>query len=162
MSARRYRSAIACESCRRRKVRCSLTVTGVPCIGCAQDHTDCVVDPKRSQTMSRTRRRLQSPGHSGDTGSGRSGRQLSPAQLQPSDHDHRANVPPVNHQSPASSGLQNEERSGMEIAAAALGKPERVGQVPYYTGNQVPLLLTPTPEMHKLTLLSFPKETRRD
>lgn len=93
--------------------------------------------------MSRTRRRLQSPVHSGDTGPGRSGHQLSPAQPQPSDHDHRASAPPVNHQSPASSGLQNEERSGMEIASAALGKPERVGQVPYYTGNQVPLLLTP-------------------
>ena len=140
MSARRYRSAVACESCRRRKVRCSLTVTGVPCIGCAQDKTDCVVDPKRSQTMSRaTRRRLQSPDHdhSGDTNASR---QLSsPAQPQPQHADDRANAP-VNHQSPASCGLQNEERSGIEIASAALGRPERVGQVPYYTGSQVPLL----------------------
>ena len=159
MSTRRYRSAIACESCRRRKVRCSLTVTGVPCIGCAQDHTDCVVDPKRSQTMSRARRRLQSPVHSGNTGS--SGHQLSPAQPQPSDPDHRANAPPVNHQSPASSGLQNEERSGMEIASAALGKPERVGQVPYYTGTQF-LSSSFTSENAYTDTTAIPKETRRD
>ena len=165
MSARRYRSAIACESCRRRKVRCSLTVTGVPCIGCAQDHTDCVVDPKRSQTMNRTRRRLQSADHSADTGSGRSGGQVSPAQPQPSDHDHdhRANAHPVSHhQSPTSSGLQNEERSGMEIASAALGKPERVGQVPYYTGSRFLSYLHLLRKMHELTPLPFTKETRRD
>lgn len=43
MATRRYRSSVACESCRRRKVRCSVTVTGVPCAGCIQDGSTCTV-----------------------------------------------------------------------------------------------------------------------
>ena len=31
--------------------------------------------------------------------------------------------------------IEDEERNGDEIAAAALGQPRRVGQVPFYTGN---------------------------
>lgn len=31
--------------------------------------------------------------------------------------------------------IQDEERNGIEIAAAILGKPERAGQVPFYTSN---------------------------
>lgn len=34
-----------------------------------------------------------------------------------------------------SDGIQDEERNGIEIAAAALGQPEGVGQVPFYTGT---------------------------
>ena len=32
--------------------------------------------------------------------------------------------------------IEDEERNGLEIAAAAIGQPQRVGQVPFYTGNQ--------------------------
>jgi hypothetical protein len=32
--------------------------------------------------------------------------------------------------------IEDEERNGLEIAAAALGQPQRVGQVPFYTGNE--------------------------
>lgn len=35
----------------------------------------------------------------------------------------------------ASDRIQDEERNGLEIAAAALGQPEGVGQVPFYTGT---------------------------
>ena len=31
--------------------------------------------------------------------------------------------------------IEDEERNGDEIAAAALGQPRRVGEVPFYTGN---------------------------
>lgn len=36
----------------------------------------------------------------------------------------------------ASDRIQDEERNGLEIAAAALGQPEGVGQVPFYTGTR--------------------------
>lgn len=35
--------------------------------------------------------------------------------------------------------IQDEERNGIEIAAAILGKPERAGQVPFYTSDQIGL-----------------------
>ncbi|RFU24442.1 hypothetical protein B7463_g11893, partial [Scytalidium lignicola] len=44
---RRFRSAVACQGCRQRKIRCSVTVTGVPCIVCSQDGTECIV-PQRA------------------------------------------------------------------------------------------------------------------
>lgn len=43
MSTRRSRASVACEKCRQRKVRCSITLTGVPCISCTQDGSICTV-----------------------------------------------------------------------------------------------------------------------
>jgi hypothetical protein len=40
---RRHRSTVACQNCRRRKVRCSVTVTGIPCSNCIQDRTTCTI-----------------------------------------------------------------------------------------------------------------------
>lgn len=42
--------------------------------------------------------------------------------------------------------MADEERNGLEIASAALGQPESVGEVPFYTGIETnrPLLLTGT------------------
>ena len=37
---------------------------------------------------------------------------------------------------PELSNIEDEERNGIEIAAAALGRPQRIGQEPFYTGNQ--------------------------
>ena len=34
--------------------------------------------------------------------------------------------------------IEEEERSGLEIASAALGQPERTGEVPFYTGRELP------------------------
>lgn len=36
--------------------------------------------------------------------------------------------------------IEEEERSGLEIASAALGQPERTGEVPFYTGKPLPSL----------------------
>jgi hypothetical protein len=47
MSSRRNRSAVACQACRRRKVRCTVTVTGIPCINCSQDGMECTVAQRR-------------------------------------------------------------------------------------------------------------------
>lgn len=38
--------------------------------------------------------------------------------------------------------IQDEERNGLEIAAAALGNPGRAGQVPFYTGKDFLLIAT--------------------
>ncbi|KAH8695414.1 fungal-specific transcription factor domain-containing protein [Talaromyces proteolyticus] len=46
----RYRSAVACQNCRRRKVRCTITVTGIPCVGCTQDRAECIVSKRRVRT----------------------------------------------------------------------------------------------------------------
>jgi hypothetical protein len=35
---------------------------------------------------------------------------------------------------PGLSNIEDEERNGLDIAAAALGQPRRVGEVPFYTG----------------------------
>lgn len=44
MTPQRYRrSAVACQNCRERKVRCSVSVTGIPCAGCTQDRAECIV-----------------------------------------------------------------------------------------------------------------------
>lgn len=32
---------------------------------------------------------------------------------------------------------EDEERNGLEIASAALGRPEKVGEVPFYAGKQM-------------------------
>lgn len=31
---------------------------------------------------------------------------------------------------------EDEERNGLEIASAALGRPEKIGEVPFYAGKQ--------------------------
>lgn len=49
MSARRSRSAVACERCRGRKVRCSVMLTGTPCVSCTQDGNICTVRQVRAK-----------------------------------------------------------------------------------------------------------------
>lgn len=36
--------------------------------------------------------------------------------------------------------IEDEERFGLEIASAALGKPERAGEVPFYAGTENDIL----------------------
>lgn len=36
---------------------------------------------------------------------------------------------------PGLSNIEDEERNGLDIAAAALGQPRRIGEVPFYTGK---------------------------
>lgn len=44
------RSAVACQRCQTRKVRCSVTTTGHPCANCRLDGTQCEVFPRKRHT----------------------------------------------------------------------------------------------------------------
>ncbi|KAK6371561.1 hypothetical protein LTS17_008812 [Exophiala oligosperma] len=47
------RSAVACQRCKARKVRCSVTATGHPCTNCTQDDTRCEVLPRKKHARDR-------------------------------------------------------------------------------------------------------------
>ncbi|PYI32697.1 hypothetical protein BP00DRAFT_340861 [Aspergillus indologenus CBS 114.80] len=154
MSARRYRSTVACHSCRQRKVRCSINVTGVPCIRCAQDHAECVVDPLPAESARTSRRnasarhRLRAATSSPSVRGALTERNVlrpprTPAFQRPPSES------PVPAPAPATSAserysIQDEERNGLEIAEAALGNPEQAGQVPFYTGDKTGITSTLT------------------
>ncbi|GKZ19776.1 hypothetical protein AbraIFM66951_010807 [Aspergillus brasiliensis] len=140
---RHQRSTIACETCRLRKVRCSLNITGVPCIGCAQDNTQCVVDPKRQERLRRSRatkaQHPHTPSNTVPAGLSRPDRPQgisSPASnyAQGPVNRYKANVTPGREASLLPNDAESEERYGLEIAAAALGQPQRAGGVPFYSG----------------------------
>ncbi|KAL5044010.1 hypothetical protein BDW71DRAFT_209616 [Aspergillus fruticulosus] len=144
MSARRYRSTVACHSCRSRKVRCSVNVTGIPCIRCAQDRAECVVNPRNetSRASRRTgpvRQRLRaatsSPPNRVET---YAGNETSAFQRRTTDSP----AQPITSRSASQHDIQDEERNGLEIAAAALGDPERAGRVPFYTGDKTGITST--------------------
>ncbi|RAL05303.1 Zn(II)2Cys6 transcription factor [Aspergillus ibericus CBS 121593] len=145
MSARRYRSTVACHSCRQRKVRCSLNVTGVPCIRCAQDHADCVVDARNERVRNSRRhvptRQRPSPSNSPSNRVGvypGGGNIVHPSPRTETMTGSR------NSESGERFTIQDEERNGLEIAEAALGNPERAGQVPFYTGDKTGITSTLT------------------
>ncbi|KAJ5923335.1 fungal-specific transcription factor domain-containing protein [Penicillium verhagenii] len=147
---RRPRSTVACEACRQRKVRCSLTVTGVPCAGCTQDGVGCIVN-------ARERKGTKQIGHSTPRRPGHSGPNVStftvgtaPVTTTPCP----SNEPSTTHPgfprvdtnvetstrvgTPSDFDMNNmadEEHNGLEIASAALGQPASVGEVPFYTGK---------------------------
>ncbi|KAL4979726.1 fungal-specific transcription factor domain-containing protein [Aspergillus desertorum] len=144
MSARRYRSTVACHSCRSRKVRCSVNVTGIPCIRCAQDHAVCVVKTANETSRSsrcngpvrqRSRAATSSPPSRVETYTGN-----EPSAFQGRTADPPAQ--PVTSRSASQHDIQDEERNGLEIAAAALGDPERAGCVPFYTGDKTGITST--------------------
>ncbi|KAE8378348.1 C6 transcription factor [Aspergillus bertholletiae] len=151
MSARRHRSAVACQHCRQRKVRCSFTVTGIPCIGCMQDGTECIIPQGKAQTP-RTRRVEPHMPQNGPETSARvveesTRRSLPPRPSAPADAFTIApttrigrpkSVGGVNDTdiSPEETRSLDEERTGAEIATAALGRNKRAaGQAPFYTGE---------------------------
>ncbi|OJJ32923.1 hypothetical protein ASPWEDRAFT_42951 [Aspergillus wentii DTO 134E9] len=142
MSSRRHRSTVACQHCRRRKVRCSLMVTGVPCIGCTQDGQECVIPPaKAPQRVSRIASPQPSP-------SLPAGQALHPS---PSEDFRNAPQPVEVHAYPSAvnsmSQLETtdnclrpeEERTGAEIANTVLGRSRANSrgndQAPFYTGD---------------------------
>ncbi|KAF3391515.1 hypothetical protein F1880_007907 [Penicillium rolfsii] len=140
---RRHRSAVACQGCRQRKVRCSITVTGVPCVGCVQDGSECVVDAKKAKIAqqinhpvatraSRSISRAQDsnnmpPNASSDPPSAVASRMGSELSTSRSIGTGEASLP---------DNPEDEERNGLEIASAALGMPEKIGEVPFYAGGQ--------------------------
>ncbi|KAJ6139441.1 hypothetical protein N7471_005927 [Penicillium samsonianum] len=143
MSTRRYRSAAACQNCRQRKVRCSVTVTGIPCIGCTQDGRECTVPPTKTQTIRerhsrRTASVIGSPPNADSSG-------LIPQSSLPdafqnaphshnTDHHELAGMRSVSNP-PDFSRRQEEEETGVEIATKVLGKNSRAGEAPFYTGD---------------------------
>ncbi|OGM49319.1 hypothetical protein ABOM_003589 [Aspergillus bombycis] len=56
-STRRSRRApLACQHCRRRKVRCNLAIEGAPCVNCRLDGFACVLPPRRLPQCLKPRR----------------------------------------------------------------------------------------------------------
>ncbi|KAI1062947.1 hypothetical protein LB507_005561 [Fusarium sp. FIESC RH6] len=49
-SRSRKRAAAACHACHARKVRCSISQTGVPCTNCSLDNVDCQARPRQPQS----------------------------------------------------------------------------------------------------------------
>ncbi|EEH35268.1 hypothetical protein PAAG_06315 [Paracoccidioides lutzii Pb01] len=54
----RKRSAKACQSCRSRKVRCSVSDHGVPCYNCKLDDVKCIVPERKRPTRTTKRQRF--------------------------------------------------------------------------------------------------------
>ncbi|KAL4998757.1 fungal-specific transcription factor domain-containing protein [Aspergillus recurvatus] len=144
MSARRYRSTVACHSCRSRKVRCSVNVTGIPCIRCSQDRAECVVDTgnvtsrasrRNGSVKQRLRAATSSPPNRIET---YTRNETSASQRRTTDSP----AQPITSRSASQHDIQDEERNGLEIAAAALGDPGRAGRVPFYTGDKTGITST--------------------
>ncbi|KAJ5630005.1 hypothetical protein N7528_003662 [Penicillium herquei] len=194
---RTHRSSVACQACRQRKVRCSLSMTGNPCIGCAQDQAECIVIPKQRKKAQRppaqnVRRRNQTSVEAQDGSPGRNAITALPIERDPNlrpgfpaiqggidgagaipleaasaseGSQHVEAVPRVHPQSgfagsdrvetaaasldqshafsgnstvqpPNDGNYQNEEQTGMDLALAALGQSQNIGQVPFYRGDQ--------------------------
>ncbi|KAL6897484.1 fungal-specific transcription factor domain-containing protein [Trichoderma evansii] len=153
---RRHRSAFACQNCRRRKVRCSVSVTGIPCVGCTQDSIDCIVH----QTQGLKRQQPKEPFGHHDSFRGpvelelgltaaesrRTLQSLSPASVEqgfsattsyssPSDGGKRAGEARSSHSGTEIRGNQDEQRTGTEISSAALGQNNQAASAPFYTGE---------------------------
>ncbi|KAK2774716.1 hypothetical protein FQN53_003523 [Emmonsiellopsis sp. PD_33] len=147
MSTRRYRSAVACHKCRRRKVRCSVTVTGVPCTSCAQDGSQCIISQGAGRMPFQNRPVAPYPPLPQDLEVvGSSDRPITPSassvdvlpsRLSPNAR-HRESSQRLEMSDDASSSRdQNlvEERTGAEIATAAFGQSTKAGNMPFYTGE---------------------------
>ncbi|KAF9895115.1 hypothetical protein FE257_000017 [Aspergillus nanangensis] len=162
MSGRRYRSTIACQNCRQRKVRCTVTVTGIPCIGCSQDGSECILQRRRGlrnsdQSLLFVGRPRGSPIPDGDS------RLVQSSPVTPNMPAHLAMQSPEARLSeipqPTNTGRINDtqslpgsnrdrewELSGATIANASL-QPQ--GQRPFYTGDHTgftPVLDVMAPE----------------
>ncbi|KKP07879.1 hypothetical protein THAR02_00087 [Trichoderma harzianum] len=157
---RSYRCAVACQACRQRKVRCSLAVTGKPCIGCTQDRAECIVIPKQPR---KTKRAYLQANRRCDTGSMRGSDAIN---YPSSDHESNLSVssapvgdtreggvcnevdvdtPSLEQSQKARAttvrnedegDIENEEQNGVEIVTAAFGQSRGNGQVPFYSGSQ--------------------------
>jgi hypothetical protein len=58
---RTRRAVVACMNCRRRKIRCDVTLNGVPCTNCQLDNNRCViVNPRRQHRITHAERPEQS------------------------------------------------------------------------------------------------------
>ncbi|KAJ6096933.1 hypothetical protein N7486_007679 [Penicillium sp. IBT 16267x] len=167
-SQRHRRCAVACQNCRERKVRCSVSVTGVPCAGCTQDGVECNVRERlrrrKQHNGSHVARRLPQETLQVDQRAEPSSTPLSrpsaslegePPELVP----HTTQAEPLHSigadRTPRSITERYNiierpddvaERTGIEISSTVLGQDNRTGHVPFYTG------ITPT---HRVPPLQF-------
>ncbi|EDP51745.1 putative C6 transcription factor [Aspergillus fumigatus] len=153
MSGRRNRSAVACQACRRRKVRCTVTVTGIPCINCSQDGLECTVVQRRGtqQTRNQPLREIRAFPHprssprrndrTSQVGSGETvgGRTVSNLARDMSQSGRAVSEPtaatgtttPYSEQS----RIEDEERSAADFATASLApRDAEANDMPIYTG----------------------------
>ncbi|UKZ45915.1 hypothetical protein TrVGV298_000109 [Trichoderma virens] len=153
---RHRRSAVACQNCRRRKVRCSVQVTGIPCINCSQDSVGCVL-----LESNRNSRHKQSPGirhnhpshapiqfelNRSITTSRTVPQPLPQASAEQGSNSITSYAPRNSDSSKAvddgglaastdSRGSPDDQRIGAEISSAALGQSNQAARAPFYTGE---------------------------
>ncbi|KAF4765931.1 hypothetical protein HAV15_010739 [Penicillium sp. str.  len=152
MTPQRYRrSAVACQNCRERKVRCSVSVTGIPCAGCTQDRAECIVRERQRRRKQQTRSLTARPP--------RETVQVDQPSAEPSSILLSHPLPPMERETPGivSRAPQTDrldsprddrtfrsiterhedaaESTGVEISSAVLGQDNKTGQVPFYTGE---------------------------
>ncbi|KAJ5538479.1 fungal-specific transcription factor domain-containing protein [Penicillium frequentans] len=154
---RRYRSAVACQACRQRKVRCSWSITGVPCAGCAQDGSQCIVDKKAKSAKTGSQITTHHQDHSSDSAPLNSTVGI--------DHDPAVDIVDESPQidlmridlgqsAPEFNDLQYEEGDRSDRTAKALGQQRRVGETYFYTDDRT----DPTSVLHTCyTEQSVPK-----
>ncbi|CAG8296202.1 unnamed protein product [Penicillium nalgiovense] len=122
---RHRRSAVACENCRKRKVRCSVSVTGIPCAGCTQDKAECIL---RSIPLSKPSASMQRDSHDPVP-------QAAHAELLDFTGDDGTPRSITERHSITERRDDVAERTGVEISSTVLGQGKRTGQVPFYTGE---------------------------
>ncbi|RFU80375.1 dehydrogenase, multihelical [Trichoderma arundinaceum] len=131
---RRHRSAVACQNCRRRKVRCSVSVTGIPR---QLKQTFAHHHPPRAPVELG----LDLPA----AGSRSLPQSLSPASVEQGlnavatyasqgGRSSRIGENAGPHSVSESRGNPDEQRTGAEISSAALGQSNQSARAPFYTG----------------------------
>ncbi|EHK21555.1 uncharacterized protein TRIVIDRAFT_192042 [Trichoderma virens Gv29-8] len=144
-TTRSYRCAVACQACRQRKVRCSLAVTGKPCIGCTQDRAECIVVPKQRKKIKKSRQPVIShhdPGPMQDSYS---------IDHLPSDHVSNPVIEPSTFQNGpgeadpirrqtysilAGDSGEGEMRNGIDVGAPLLEKSQDIGITPICAADE--------------------------
>ncbi|KAG2012664.1 hypothetical protein GB937_007013 [Aspergillus fischeri] len=187
MSGRRNRSAVACQACRRRKVRCTVTVTGIPCINCSQDGLECTVVQRRGtqQTRNQPLREIRAVPHPRssprlndrtsqvDSGETVGGRTVSNLARNMSQSGRAVSEPtaatgtttPYSEQS----RIEDEERSAADFATASLApRDAEANDMPIYTGESLgfsavlDVLATQAVPRHVFRPSSHPSLTAQD
>ncbi|KAL6691455.1 fungal-specific transcription factor domain-containing protein [Trichoderma pleuroticola] len=150
---RHRRSAVACQNCRRRKVRCSVQVTGIPCINCSQDGVGCVLlesnrnsRHKHSSSLRHNHSPIQFELNRPVTAASRTVPQPLPQASAEQGPSSIASYSPQGNDSSKisddgglavgtdSRGSPDDQRIGAEISSAALGQSNQAGR-PFYTGE---------------------------
>lgn len=141
MSARRSRASVACEKCRQRKVRCSISLTGVPCVSCTQDGSVCSVRPTKTNISGPLRRDTtpQSPAGNitrptnGTAPIQYSNQATTTTYTSPNDHSHVRGISSLDSNS-NNVHEPSEEHTGAQIVTAAIEQNDESNDLPFYIG----------------------------